>query len=509
MTQTVPFITIILFFFFSKSGFAQDASGPYTQHCASASFMSRHLAEDATMNTHLGAIERLIAASRVQLQTRGDDTSIVIPIVVHIVYGSEKENISDLQITTQIKILNLDFNKLSSEMDRTPEVFKPIAANCHLQFKLAARDPSNHSTSGIMRYNRSARDWGTLNDVKRPDKGGISPWDPSRYLNIWVCNVGDGILGYASFPGCPAPFDGIVVDHTAFGTIGTARFPFNKGRTCVHEIGHWLGLFHTWGDRECGDDLIADTPMQKRSHIGDVTTPQYSDCTGLIQLDMTMNFMEYVNDASMWLFTEGQNKRMRTVLTNPLIRGSIAHSDGAIPVESSTCDTIKKVAAYYVTDKDFTLGWLPIPYVTSYTILFKAANALKWDTLRSEEAQLTITQLQSATQYHFKVKADCRESRFSTSLIVQTKGVEISLPNLTLYPNPAREELQIDFGIKNEEKIDIEVTDVNGQSKIQVKQHQLTQKLTLDMRNLPNGMYFIVITKNDQKFAKRFFKATD
>ena len=94
-------------------------------------------------------------------------------------------------------------------------------------------------------------------------------------------------------------------------------------------------------------------------------------------------------------------------------------------------------------------------------------------------------------------------------MTVQTKGVEISLPNLTLYPNPAREELQVDFGIKNDERIDIEVNDVNGQPKIQIKQHQLTHKLTLDTRALPNGMYFIVITKNDQKFAKRFFKATD
>ena len=509
MAQHIHIITIFLLFFFQTFCLAQDASGQHTQHCTSADFKTRQVAEDATMNTHLAAIERLIAARSSTLQTRGDDTTIVIPIVVHILYGSGKENISDLQIATQIKILNLDFNKLSSEMDKTPSVFQPIAANCRLQFKLAARDPSNRSTSGIMRYSRSARNWGTRNDIKRPESGGVAPWDPSRYLNIWVGNIGDGILGYASFPGCAAAVDGVVVDNTAFGTIGTARFPFNKGRTCVHEIGHWLGLLHTWGDKECGDDLIADTPMQKGPHVGDITTPQYSDCTGLIQLDMTMNFMEYVNDASMWLFTEGQNKRMRAVLTNPNIRGSIARSDGATPVESTSCDTIKRVAAYYVTDKDLTLAWLPIPYTTSYSVLFKAANAAKWDTLQTEEAQLVIPQLKSATAYQFKVKADCRTSRFSEMMTVQTKGVEISLPNLTLYPNPAREELQVDFGIKNDERIDIEVNDVNGQPKIQIKQHQLTHKLTLDTRALPNGMYFIVITKNDQKFAKRFFKATD
>lgn len=224
-----------------------------------------------------------------------------------------------------------------------------------------------------------------------------------------------------------------------------------------------------------------------------------------------MNFMEYVNDASMWLFTEGQKKRMRTVLTNPAIRGSILYSNGAVPVIETNlgCDTIKKVAAYYVTDKDLTLAWTPIPYTPSYSIFFRVANTVKWDTLQTEEAQVPIAQLKPATAYEFKVKADCRTSYFSDILKIQTKGVEVNLPNLTLFPNPARDELYVDFGIRNEETIDIEVTDINGQSRMTILQHQLTNKLTLNTHTLPNGMYFIVVTKNDQKFAKKFFKSTD
>ena len=516
MTQLqhiIIIITTVLTLFFPKFSTAQSMGEQHThtQHCASASFLARQKAEDATMNTHLGVIERLIADNNEQLQTRGGDTIIVIPVVVHVVYGAAKDNISDLQVMTQISRLNLDFNKLSEELDKTPSVFKPLIADCRIQFKLAARDPDGNATSGILRYNRSSRNWGTNNAIKDPEKGGVSPWNPSNYLNIWVCTVGDGILGYASFPGCAAAVDGIVVDNTAFGTTGTARFPFNKGRTCAHEIGHWLGLFHTWGDRECGDDLVADTPMQKNAHIGDITTPQYSDCTGLIQLDMTMNFMEYVNDASMWLFTEGQKKRMRTVLTNPAIRGNLARSDGAMPVTTpkNGCDTVKRVAAYYVMDKTLTLAWTPIPYVTSYFVMFRLVNSMQWDTLQSEEAQLSFKQLTPATEYQFKVKADCRVSAFSDILKVRTKGVEISLPNLTLFPNPARDELNVDFGIKSEETIDIEVMDTNGQTKMTVKDYQLTHKLTLDTRILPNGMYFIVVTKNDQKFAKTFFKSAD
>ena len=514
MTQQIrKTLIIFLSLLLSKIFLAQNTGEQHThtQHCASMPFLSRQIAEDATMNTHLEAIERLIADNNHQLQTRGGDTVIVIPIVVHIVYGSEKDNISDLQVRTQISRLNMDFNKLNEEFDKTPAQFKSLIADCRIQFKLAVRDPNNRSTTGIMRYSRKARNWGTMNDIKTPAKGGIEPWNTQNYLNIWVCTIGDGIVGYSSFPGSAAAVDGIVVDNTAFGTTGTARFPFNKGRTCVHEIGHWLGIFHTWGDKECGDDFIADTPMQKAPHTGEVTTPQYSDCTGIIQMDMTMNFMEYVNDASMWLFTEGQKKRMRTVLTNPAIRGSILYSNGAVPVIETNlgCDTIKKVAAYYVTDKDLTLAWTPIPYTPSYSIFFRVANTVKWDTLQTEEAQVPIAQLKPATAYEFKVKADCRTSYFSDILKIQTKGVEVNLPNLTLFPNPARDELYVDFGIRNEETIDIEVTDINGQSRMTILQHQLTNKLTLNTHTLPNGMYFIVVTKNDQKFAKKFFKSTD
>jgi hypothetical protein len=504
--------TIFLLFFFPKFTHAQDSTGKqHTQHCASSHFLEQQRAEDATMNTHLAAIERLIADNSQWLQTRGGDTVIVIPVVVHVMYGSNIENISDLQIVTQINMLNLDFNKSNSELDKTPTQFKPLIADCKIQFKLAARDPNGQPTSGILRYSRTARNWGTNNDVKTPQKGGVAPWNPQKYLNIWVCNVGDGILGYASFPGCAAALDGIVVDNTAFGTTGTARFPYNKGRTCVHEIGHWLGLLHIWGDRECGDDLIADTPMQKFAHTGEIGTPQYSDCTGLIQMDMTMNFMEYVNDASMWLFTEGQKTRMRNILTNPAVRGSLTHSDGATPVLTTNigCDTVKKVAAYYVTDKDLTLAWSPIPYVSSYSILFRAANDAKWDSLQTDAAQLPFDKLKPATDYQFKVKADCRVSNFSEILNIRTKGVEVNLPNLTLFPNPARDELNVDFGIKSEETIDVEVIDMNGLSKIKINAYQLTRKLTLDTSVLPNGMYFIVVTKNDQKFAKKFFKSTD
>ena len=227
MAKRQHIIITVLTLLFSRFFMVAQSTGEqhtHTQHCASVHFLTQQKAEDATMNTHLAVIERLIADNR-QLQTRGDDTIIVIPVVVHVIYGAAKDNISDLQVMTQISRLNLDFNKLNEELDRTPSVFKPLIADCRIQFKLAARDPNGNATNGILRYNRTSRNWGVNNDIKNSEKGGVSPWNPSNYLNIWVSTIGDGILGYASFPGCAPAVDGIVVDNTAFGTTGTARFP--------------------------------------------------------------------------------------------------------------------------------------------------------------------------------------------------------------------------------------------------------------------------------------------
>ena len=131
------------------------------------------------------------------------------------------------------------------------------------------------------------------------EKGGVAPWDASKYLNLYVCAIGGGILGYSSMPGSLAAFDGVVIDYRYFGTMGTAVSPFNLGRTTTHEIGHWLNLRHTWGDDDCGDDLISDTPVQQGPNYGCVTFPHIT-CSGDSKGDMFMNFMDYSDDACMY-----------------------------------------------------------------------------------------------------------------------------------------------------------------------------------------------------------------
>jgi hypothetical protein len=142
-------------------------------------------------------------------------------------------------------------------------------------------------------------------------------------------------LGLSSYPGVQKGLDGVVIDYRAFGTIGTAKAPYNKGRTCVHEIGHWFNLKHLWGDDDCGDDHVSDTPQQEKEIYGKPVFPQYSACKGKEDVNMTMNFMNYVDDDQMYLFTEGQKIRMRALFEKGGAREKIALSNGWSPFEKS------------------------------------------------------------------------------------------------------------------------------------------------------------------------------
>ena len=187
-----------------------------------------------------------------------------------------------------------------------------------IQFKLATRDPSGKPTTGITRTATTAPEFGPDNGVKSKRTGGVDAWPANRYLNIWVCNLGGGLLGYAQFPGGPAKTDGVVILYSAFGSRGRVDPPFNKGRTATHEIGHFLGLRHIWGDRnDCtGNDFVADTPAALQANTGKPKFPHIT-CNNGPDGDMFMNYMDYTDDASMFMFTTGQVARMNATLAGP------------------------------------------------------------------------------------------------------------------------------------------------------------------------------------------------
>ncbi|TBR18749.1 MAG: zinc metalloprotease, partial [Chitinophagaceae bacterium] len=151
----------------------------------------------------------------------------------------------------------------------------------------------------------------------------INPTSPSTKLNIWVCNLGGGILGYAQFPGGNPATDGIVLDDNATGNVGTAAAPFNKGRTATHEVGHYLNLRHIWGDTNCGNDFVGDTPLHNTYNFGCPSYPHYSTCSGT-PIEMTMNYMDYTDDACMYMFSAGQKTRMQAVFVVGGPRNSLA-----------------------------------------------------------------------------------------------------------------------------------------------------------------------------------------
>src|SRR5262244_928087 len=228
-----------------------------------------------------------------------------IKVVVNVVYKEPSQNISDVQINSQIKVLNLDFRAKNSDKKKPPAVWNGLVADSQVEFVLYK----------VTRTTTTQSSFGADDGVKRASTGGIAPLNPSRYLNLWVCALGGGLLGYAQFPGGPASTDGVVIHYRAFGTSGTAQAPFNKGRTATHEIGHYLNLRHIWGDTEdcSGSDNVGDTPNCAGPNYGAPTFPTIT-CNNAPNGDLFMNYMDYVDDAAMFMFTAGQVTRMHACL---------------------------------------------------------------------------------------------------------------------------------------------------------------------------------------------------
>lgn len=256
---------------------------------------------------------------------------ITIPVVVHVVYNTAAENISDAQIYSQITVLNEDFRRMNADADST----WPQAADTEVEFCLALKDPNGNATNGITRTATMITSFSSNDDVKFDSAGGKDAWTAAGYLNIWVCDISGTTLGYAQFPGAgPASTDGVVIDYKYFGTTGTATSPFDLGRTTTHEVGHWLNLMHIWGDGPCGvDDLVADTPDAEDANRGCDTG--HVSCGSV---NMVQNYMDYSDDACMNLFTQGQRERMRALFDAGGYRESILISPGCNCAANVQCD---------------------------------------------------------------------------------------------------------------------------------------------------------------------------
>lgn len=332
---------------------AQTEQYPERDRCATMPaleyFKQQHPGVEASMAHGEEAVAKWIAKHG--HERKGG--TLVIPTVVHVLYDPAEpvQNIADSVIHSQIQVLNEDFRRLNADAANTRAGFDSIAVSLDIEFCLATRDPNGNWTNGITRTSTTADFSFTpfTNNVKRTADGGMDPWPPGDYLNIWICDMSffgqPAVLGYAQFPlssdesiqaGAVEENDGIVIQYQYFGkTYNPNTAPSNLGRTTTHEVGHWLGLRHIWGDGDCNaTDYVDDTPNAAAQANFDcnLSINSCDDSGGPFWQtdppDMIENFMDYSADDCMNMFSNGQSMRAWGFLNTDSLRNSLFNSQG-------------------------------------------------------------------------------------------------------------------------------------------------------------------------------------
>jgi hypothetical protein len=341
--------------------------------CQATEKLNEKLASDPIFRENYKRISQLLdnPNSDITYSENGTNVVVTIPVVVHVIYKTTQQNISDAQINSQITILNNDYRKLNTDfISVVPAVFQPLGADLEINFVLAKRTSANLATTGIERKSVAASfDF----DTQYYTADGLVAWDTYKYLNIWVGRFTDtSLLGFAYPPGALGQaYDGLCIGDQFFGNTGTATAPYNQGRTATHEIGHYFNLAHPWGNgngatgASCGvgdnSDSVADTPSTSGPYDGCPSFPSnlYA-CTATTNGSMFMNYMDYVNDACMALFSVGQKTRVLAALNGP--RSGLLTSQGGISLGNSEFDN------------NFTFSLNPNP--TSGNFVINSPNVL-------------------------------------------------------------------------------------------------------------------------------------
>lgn len=337
----LPFLALLIGLVSPGIGQAQERCGvvPYQQM-----LQEKNPLTETNESFELWMEKQLRTRGAQLMQTNKVNSTYTIPVVVHVIHNGEAvgtgTNISDAQIQSQIDVLNKDYNRLNTDAGNTPAEFLPVAGSISIQFVLARQDPEGLATSGITRTKGTQTSWAITDNAALKS---LDYWPAENYLNIWVTSLSGGFIGFAQLPvtnligGLDVTnnnrlTDGVVIHYQAFGTGSGFNLlsSYNLGRTATHEVGHFLGLRHIWGDATCGDDFVSDTPAQTNSTSGCPTgTPASCDGrSGYFVHKMFQNYMDYSFDACMNLFTQGQVSRFNVVLANCPRRTSLLTSPG-------------------------------------------------------------------------------------------------------------------------------------------------------------------------------------
>ena len=305
---------MLVLFSCQKEDDSQTITKASRRICASQEVLERQLKENPELATKMSQIEEFTENAMLS-QNRLVNGKIEIPVVVNVLWKTNAENISLAQIQSQIDVLNKDFNAQNTDYNQVPALFSGVKANVGISFVL----------DQVIRKQTTKSSWGTRDAIKKTKQGGINPTSPTTKMNLWIGTIGGGILGYAQFPGGSSATDGIVIDPLFIGVTSnsSSAYPYNLGRTATHEVGHWLNLRHIWGDANCGNDLVSDTPNHDSANFGVPAYPHYSTCSGT-PVEMTMNYMDYTDDRGMYMFSTGQKSRIDAIFVSGGPRFSFA-----------------------------------------------------------------------------------------------------------------------------------------------------------------------------------------
>ncbi len=512
------------------------------RNCGSMDYLQQQIQQNPLRELQLERLERFTEEYDPMKEKALSGGILTIPVIVHVVYRTSTENISDAQINSQIAVLNEDFRRQNADRSDTPADFRPVAADSEIEFCLTQ----------VIRKSTTRTSFGTNDAVKSSSSGGSDAVTPTRALNVWICVIGNNILGYAQFPGGPAATDGVVLDHRYVGTTGTATAPFNLGRTATHEVGHWLNLRHIWGDGGCSvDDFVNDTPSAGGPNYtgGACIYPGPNSCRPRGKNaeqdfpDMFQNYMDYSDDGCMNLFTIGQKDRMWAAVSaaRPELVSSTCSGTPPPPAPTEICDNGLDDDGDGLTDcadpdcanfsdcapppstcaaptglsartgkggREVTLSWNAASGAQSYLVeVYVGSSLYASGTVAGTSASLSG--LSKSTSYTWRVRSNCANSAVSDwasgssfrELRLSGNGVELGV-----YPNPTNlAEVTVTWELNSPALLNAAgtLTEGTNAADIRVELRDLTGRLlghrtvadngltTLDVSDLAAGVYLI------------------